>query len=55
VSVQDNGKGFSPKRRSKGLGLHIMRYRANALGGELKIERRKSGGMDITCVIPVKA
>jgi signal transduction histidine kinase len=54
VSVQDNGKGFSPKRRSKGLGLHIMRYRANALGGELKIEKRKTGGMDITCVIPVK-
>jgi two-component system CheB/CheR fusion protein len=53
VSVQDDGKGFVPgKRRKKGLGLHMMRYRANALGGELKIERRKSGGMDITCVIP---
>jgi len=54
VSIQDDGKGFSVSRRSKGLGLHIMRYRANALGGELKIERRKTGGMDITCVIPVK-
>ncbi|HMJ06413.1 MAG TPA: PAS domain S-box protein [Chthoniobacterales bacterium] len=54
VSVQDDGKGFSPRRRSKGLGLHLMRYRANALGGELKIQRRRTGGMDITCVIPVK-
>jgi signal transduction histidine kinase len=54
VSVQDDGKGFDPKKRRKGLGLHMMRYRANALGGELKIERRKTGGMDITCVIPVK-
>jgi two-component system CheB/CheR fusion protein len=55
VSVQDDGKGFAPgKRRKKGLGLHMMRYRANALGGKLKIERRHSGGMDITCVIPVK-
>jgi signal transduction histidine kinase len=55
VSVQDDGKGFVPgKRQKKGLGLHMMRYRANALGGELKIERRRSGGMDITCVIPVK-
>lgn len=54
VSVQDDGKGFSPKRRSKGLGLHLMRYRANALGGRLKIEKRRSGGMEITCVIPVK-
>jgi signal transduction histidine kinase len=54
VTVSDDGKGFSPTRRSKGLGLHIMRYRANALGGELKIERRKTGGMEITCVIPTQ-
>jgi PAS domain S-box-containing protein len=54
VSVQDDGKGFVVKRRGKGLGLHMMRYRANALGGELKIERRRTGGMDITCVIPTK-
>ncbi len=54
VSVQDDGKGFSVKRRSKGLGLHIMRYRANALGGELKIEKRRNGGMDVTCKIPLK-
>jgi signal transduction histidine kinase len=54
VSVQDDGKGFVPRKRAKGLGLHMMRYRANALGGELKVERRKTGGMDITCVIPIK-
>jgi len=54
VSVQDDGKGFVVRRRRKGLGLHMMRYRANALGGELKITRRRSGGMDITCVIPTK-
>ena len=30
-----------------------MRYRANALGGELKIDRR-TGGMDVTCKIPLK-
>lgn len=54
VSVQDDGKGFALRKRRKGLGLHMMRYRANALGGELKVERRRTGGMDITCVIPVK-
>jgi signal transduction histidine kinase len=32
----------------------MMRYRANALGGKLKIERRRTGGMDITCVIPAQ-
>ncbi len=54
VIVQDDGKGFSPRRRTKGLGLHIMRYRANALGGELRIEKRRTGGMEITCTIPMK-
>ena len=55
VSVQDDGKGFTVRKRGKGLGLHMMRYRANALGGELKVQRRRTGGMDITCVIPVKS
>jgi two-component system CheB/CheR fusion protein len=54
VTVQDDGKGFVVKKRGKGLGLHMMRYRANGLGGELKIERRRTGGMEITCVIPTK-
>lgn len=54
VSVQDDGKGFVARKRGKGLGLHMMRYRANSLGGELKIERRRMGGMEITCVIPVR-
>jgi signal transduction histidine kinase len=54
ISVEDDGKGFTPNKRSKGLGLHIMRYRANALGGELKIERRTRGGTEIRCKIPLK-
>ena len=54
VSVQDDGKGFVVKRRGKGLGLHMMRYRCNALGGELKIERRRTGGTEVTCVIPTR-
>ena len=54
ISVQDDGKGFVPKKRGKGLGLHMMRYRANALGGELKIDRRRTGGTDVTCIIPTK-
>jgi PAS domain S-box-containing protein len=54
VSVQDDGRGFSPRPRGKGLGVHIMRYRANALGGELKIEKRVHGGTDVTCKIPLR-
>jgi len=54
VSVEDDGKGFTPTKSSKGLGIHIMRYRANALGGELKIEKRKHGGTSVTCIVPQK-
>jgi signal transduction histidine kinase len=54
VSIEDDGKGFAEKKRSKGLGLHLMRYRANAIGGELKVLRRNSGGMEIRCVVPMK-
>jgi signal transduction histidine kinase len=54
ISVLDDGKGLVVRPRGKGLGLHMMRYRANALGGELKIERRRTGGTDITCIIPTK-
>lgn len=52
VKIRDDGKGFLERRRRKGLGLHMMRYRANALGGELKIGRGTKGGTEITCVIP---
>jgi two-component system CheB/CheR fusion protein len=55
ISVQDDGKGLVVKPRGKGLGLHMMRYRANALGGQLKIERRRTGGTDVTCIIPTKS
>ncbi len=54
VTVEDDGKGLKPKKREKGLGLHIMRYRANALGGKLIIEQRKRGGTEVRCVIPAK-
>jgi signal transduction histidine kinase len=54
VSIEDDGKGFTVRKRSKGLGLHLMRYRANALGGELKIARRASGGTEVRCSMPMK-
>jgi PAS domain S-box-containing protein len=52
--VEDNGQGFTPRKRSKGLGLHIMRYRTNALGGTLQIDSRAKRGTRIVCEVPTK-
>ena len=52
--IEDNGKGIRTRKRSKGLGLHIMKYRANVLGGSLTIDPKPKGGTRITCVVPLK-
>jgi signal transduction histidine kinase len=52
--VEDNGKGFRPRKRTKGLGLHIMRYRTNVLGGSMDIKTRTGGGTRLVCEVPVR-
>jgi signal transduction histidine kinase len=52
--IEDNGKGFRKKKGGKGLGLHIMKYRANVLGGTLTISNRPTGGTRVVCEVPVK-
>jgi PAS domain S-box-containing protein len=50
LAVSDDGRGLAPGS-SNGVGLKIMRYRANMLGGELLIEPRSNGkGTRVTCV-----
>ena len=52
-SVTDNGIGFSRKTRSgKGLGFHIMQYRAHSIGARLKLESPAKGGARIVCYLP---
>jgi len=50
--IEDDGKGFQNKKRSRGLGLHIMNYRASVLGGRFAIETN-SEGTRIVCNIPL--
>ena len=52
--VEDNGKGYRPRKRSKGLGVHIMEYRTNALGGRFGIVPRHNGGAKVVCEVPMK-
>ena len=43
LAVEDDGKGFQKKKRSKGLGLHIMDYRASVLGGAVQSRNKAKG------------
>jgi signal transduction histidine kinase len=51
VTVRDDGRGLgaSPK---DGLGLLVMRSRARALGGELRVDGDPRGGVIVDCVLP---
>jgi len=53
LRVVDDGIGF-PKdlNPQRGLGYHIMNYRAQLIGGRLKIERPKKGGTCVSCYFP---
>lgn len=54
--VKDNGVGMADGGRSPaGMGLDMMRYRASAIGGELKIQKGLPGGTVITCIFPQKS
>jgi signal transduction histidine kinase len=55
LRVSDNGVGFEPAQANGGgvgFGLTSMRERAEALGGELRIESRPGGGTRIEVTVP---
>ena len=53
MRVIDDGVGFPRNPTLKpGLGFHIMNYRAQLIGGRLKIERPKKGGTCVSCYLP---
>ena len=50
LSVADDGLGMSQTcGNSRGMGISIMRYRANVIGGELSIEDRMPYGTIVCC------
>ena len=54
LRVIDDGVGVSVESKlQQGLGFHIMNYRAQLIGGRLKIERPKKGGTSVSCYFPV--
>lgn len=58
LSIKDDGIGFSEsqkKEKKQGMGIHIMRYRANILSGRIEIKETKDKKTKVVCHIPQKA
>jgi PAS domain S-box-containing protein len=55
LKVEDDEAGLSPAKQKKaaGLGLHIMGYRARAIGGTLDIGPGRQGGTIVSCCVPL--
>lgn len=54
LQVLDDGRGVEvPGARRGRLGLHIMAYRADALGARLYVRRRAAGGTEVRCELPL--
>ncbi len=51
LSVADNGRGFEESRAVKGIGLQIIKYRANILGATLNIESLAGTGTTLHVVL----
>ncbi|WP_319561307.1 PAS domain S-box protein [Marispirochaeta sp.] len=52
LSIHDNGNGIT-EENSEGLGLRIMQYRANMVGGHLSIIGNKGWGTAVICRVPI--
>ena len=50
LTVSDDGKGFTEAR--SGMGLHIMRYRANSVGGRLAVSSQPGEGTRVEFSVP---
>src|SRR5271155_4232515 len=51
LTIQDDGYGIgSIVPGDKGMGLHLMNYRARMVGGSLQVQRVSTGGTTVTCL-----
>ena len=53
LTIQDDGSGLPEQLPpDAGMGLAIMNYRTNSIGGTFEIARRPEGGTMVSCVLP---
>ncbi len=55
LTIQDDGEGFPSKQEKQpGVGLSIMNYRADMVGGSLKVQANEGQGITVTCMFPIR-
>ncbi|MDI1311819.1 PAS domain S-box protein [Prosthecobacter sp.] len=52
LTITDDGGGLQSPAKTEGMGLRIMRYRAEMTGGTLKVESGRRKGVVVTCQFP---
>jgi len=56
ITIEDDGVGLPETLPSRtGLGLQIMRYRANLVGGSVEVRRGPERGTVVSCLFPLRA
>jgi len=55
LTIRDDGKGFDGSAASNGMGLRIMRYRAQCIGGSCEVRSNRAEGTIVTCRVPLQA
>jgi PAS domain S-box-containing protein len=55
LTIEDDGQGFPQgPANSPGVGLSIMNYRADVVGGSLKVQPNPERGITVTCMFPLR-
>jgi len=54
LTIRDNGKGFESNTNGNGMGLRIMRYRAQCIGGSCDVQSSSEGTV-VRCRVPLEA
>ncbi len=56
LTIRDDGTGFKKDPGNQpGVGLSIMNYRADMVGGSLKVQANEDRGVTVTCLFPVRS
>ena len=55
LQIRDDGRGLPKRRKARpGMGLEVMRHRAQVIGASLEIASSPGRGVTVTCNLPLK-